>query len=239
MIALIRASSGKDANGTVYTAEYVYGQMTIPLDKLASWLGIDVLGYYSISTIDAAIQAGFIPRNPPAGTDTTITLHRVWVKLTINSTEHLFDPAFKEYNNQTHINLGTAMNYNNDLLSAARGSSTVVDNYYNYTQYLSETNLREKLAWYATNLASYLRDNYPNKDIKDIIGGRTIIPQTLTEYPTALQFPTPTIYWTDSYVHNEEKSTLQVAVCRSEGCPLNSNSEIYQSYDTADLSGKD
>ncbi|PKN37549.1 MAG: hypothetical protein CVU62_07390 [Deltaproteobacteria bacterium HGW-Deltaproteobacteria-2] len=232
MIALLHASSGKDANGTIYTAEYVYGQMTIPLDKLASWLGVDVLGYYTIGTIDTAIRAGFIPRDPIVGTDTTITLDRVWVKL--NGT-YLFDPAFKEYDNKTHIDLRSAMNYQDDLLSTAGGT---VDNYYNYTQNLNETSLRGKLNYYTTNLANFIRANHQNSDIKDIIGGRTIIPETLTELPTTLPYsPVPDPDMSQSDILSI-KSTLQVAVCRSSSCPLDSSSEIYKSFDTADLNGK-
>jgi len=235
MIALIRASSGKDANSTIYTAEYVYGQMSIPLNQLANWLNVDV----SSEAVKKALEAGYIPYDPAS--NDPIIMDRVWVRLTIDGSAYLFDPAFKTYDNKSPIDLGTAMSYSRStLLGQAEVGADVRNDLY-YTKNLNETNIRSRLAYFTTSLANYLKNNYSNSEVKDVIGGRAIvIEDPLTELPTTdLHFsPTTTSGWPKSDIPDEYKTTLQVAVCRSDSGCTSANSEIYKSYDTADFSGR-
>jgi glutamate-1-semialdehyde aminotransferase len=73
MIALLRASG--------YTAQYVYGQMTIPGTNVANWLGVDV----TLQTVGAVIASGGIPVSIYA--DATAIMNRVWVKATISGVD--------------------------------------------------------------------------------------------------------------------------------------------------------
>ncbi|KUG21933.1 hypothetical protein ASZ90_008299 [hydrocarbon metagenome] len=111
----------------------------------------------------------------------------------------------------------------------------------------NETNIRSLLENYTTNLANYLKTNYPNSDIRDVIGGHSIIAETLEAYPAAPPFPTEQVLyydgtnyydpsWTDNVIHAEYKSKLRVALCQvvSGSCMI----EFIRTYDTADLSGK-
>lgn len=171
MIALLQASG--------YTAQYQFGTMTIPGDKLANWLGVDK----SRVAIDGVLSSGGIPVST-IGTDGTATFNRVWVKATINGADYLFDPAFKTYEYKSKIDLGAAMAYSQSEFLAAGGGTVGAD----YIQNVNEANIRSKLATYAKNLVNTIRSQYPNHDVKEIISGRSIVQSTLAEYPTTLPF---------------------------------------------------
>ena len=182
MISLLRASG--------YTAQYVYGTMTIPGDQMANWLGVD----QNYNVIGNVVASGGIPVTMYA--DGTAIMDRVWVKATISGTDYLFDPAFKPYAYTAKIDIGTAMGYNQtDIMTASTAGATITTD---YAQNMNETNLRTKLAAYSTNLVSALRSQYPNSDVKDIISGREIIQSNLTAYTTTLPYsPTVTYTWDD------------------------------------------
>lgn len=184
MIALLRASG--------YTVQYVYGTMTIPGAQLANWVGVDQMW----QTIGAVFPSGGIPTSN-LQTNGTATIDRVWVKATINSVDYLFDPAFKSYTYTGEINnIGQAMGYSQSgLLTAAGG--TIGNNGYSI-QNLNETNIRNQLSTYASNLVNIIRSQYPNYDVNQIIGGRSIIQTNLTEYQTSLPYsPVTTYTWSD------------------------------------------
>lgn len=195
MIALLRASG--------YTAQYVYGQMTIPAkdtqntppQDLITWLGVD----YDSTTIGTLLASGGIPytlyvdaqQNPVEA-----VVDRVWVKATINSVDYLFDPAFKSYSYTSKIDLGAALAYNqSDFLTAALSGATVGSD---YIQNVNEANIRARLTTYSTNLVNAIHSQYPNRDVNEIVGGRSIFQTNLTQYPTTLPFsPVVTSTWDD------------------------------------------
>jgi RHS repeat-associated protein len=192
MIALLRQSG--------YTADYVYGQMTIPAygdpnqKDMQHWLCTDA----DNTVIEQVLADGGIPASQDGS---SWTVDRVWVQATINGSAYVFDPAFKPYRMTQGINLQTAMGYDrNTLLSAAGGTTGT-----NYIENLNETALRNKMGEYTLNLSDYIRNNYPNAHMEEIVGGRTIVSQHLTQLPTSLGFPTTQQYvWTDipdTYAH--------------------------------------
>jgi len=210
MIALLRASG--------YTARYVYGTMTIPGNELANWIGVD----QNSAVIGKVLASGGIPVTTYP--DGTAILDRVWVRATINSTDYLFDPAFKTYEYTGKIDIGQSMGYDQgDLISTATSGSTVETD---YVQNLNEINLRNKLATYSTALANVIQSQYPNNYVKEIISGRNIVPSYLTEYNTSLPFsPVGTDTWDD--IPLEKTATLQVQ-----------HRGIDYTFSVPDLSGK-
>ena len=194
MIALLRASG--------YTAQYQYGTMTIPGDQLANWLGVDQVW----QTIGSVLPAGGIPVTT-LYYDGTANLSRVWVKATISGTDYLFDPAFKSYAYANKIDIGQAMGYSqSDLMTSAITGATVTSD---YVRNLNETDLKRKLATYASNLVGAIRSGYPNQDMNQIISGRRIVPSNLTTYQTLLPFsPMVTATWDD--VPAERTATLRI-----------------------------
>ncbi|MFA7062477.1 MAG: transglutaminase domain-containing protein, partial [Pedobacter sp.] len=193
MISLLRASG--------ITAQYVYGTMSIPASGDANqkdmqhWLGVDA----NSSVISTVLSNGGIP-GYQSGYNWIV--NRVWVQATISGVNYLFDPAFKPHQTTQGINLQNAMGYSKSALLSAAAGTVGTD----YVQNLNEAGLKSTLDGYTLNLANYIKANYPNASTSEIIGGRTIVPQTLTSLPTSLDFPTTPqgAPWTDipdAYVH--------------------------------------
>ncbi len=202
LIALLRASG--------YTADFVHGKMTFPaaqFDQLASWLGVDQ---------DEQTMANVFYQNGIDVTwhsETSIIPKRVWVRLTIDGNVYLLDPAFKAYTTTSGIDLGQALDYDrDDLLGAAGGVFNDVDEdgVYESAQNINETGLQSQLEQYTANLANVISSQYPNSTVAEIIGGRSIVPEHLSQLPTTLNFTTSDeIYWIDD-VPIEYTATLQV-----------------------------
>ncbi len=214
MIALLRESSTYNTN--IGTVQYVYGQLNMPGDTLANWLGVDNIawwsGGYCYSTIGNVLGSGGIPvtlyRDSGCTKTTYAYVNRVWVKANINLTDYLFDPAFKSYQYTSKIDIGGATSYNqSELLSAAQAGATVGTD---YVQNLNEGNIGSKLATYSTNLLNTIRSQYPNTGIKEIISGKSIVQTNLADYQTTLPFQivgTPTV-WTD--IPADKTATLRI-----------------------------
>jgi hypothetical protein len=86
LVALLRESG--------YTAQYVYGKMTIPGEQLTNWLGVDP-GYKGVGRV--LPSGGYYNGDIKLYADGTAKFPRIWVKATIDGTDYLFDPAYKPY----------------------------------------------------------------------------------------------------------------------------------------------
>jgi RHS repeat-associated protein len=173
MIALLRHAG--------YTARFVYGTMSIPYEDLANWLGLE----NNPALICNFIASGGIPVSMP---EDAALVDRVWVEAIIDGTPHLFDPAWKRYTETTGIDIGLAMGYNREtFLSSVTDGATVSST---HSQNLNTSGLAAELTDYSTNLVNTIQSQHPNATVDEIIGGRTIELQRMTDYPTALPFPT-------------------------------------------------
>ncbi|MBN1907072.1 MAG: hypothetical protein JW927_18480 [Deltaproteobacteria bacterium] len=174
LIALLRASG--------FTADYVSGDVRYLISDLAAWIGTD-----SDPVIIAQVFAnGGFPIPPISST--SVTLRRVWVRVNINGTNYVFDPAFRKNIYETGINLASAMGYNKAaLLSAASTGATIGTD---YIQNLNETNIQATLQSYSNNLVNYIRSNKPNSEIREIIGGPKGIYEELETYSSTLPYQT-------------------------------------------------
>ncbi len=176
MIALLRASG--------YDSQYIYGTLSIPASgasdqkDMQHWLGVTD----DSSVISNILKNGGIPYTSGSNYE----VDRVWVSATIDGTTYVFDPAFKVYETVSGIDLADAMGYDQtQLLSVAGGT---VDTDGNYIQNLNENALGTQLTSYSTALFNVIRASYPNASMEEIIGGRTIVPEYLTQLPTSLEF---------------------------------------------------
>ena len=176
LIALLRESG--------FTAQFVYGKMTIPGDQLTNWLWVDP-GWQAVGRV---LPSGGIPVEA-LYVDGTAKFDRVWVKATIDSVDYLFDPAFKSYQDISGIaDIEAAAGYSRaGLLAAAADGANSGSG---YTQNLNESAISSKLTEYASNLITTIREQHPNSSVEEIIGGRTIIPANLDQYQTTLPFAT-------------------------------------------------
>jgi RHS repeat-associated protein len=144
-------------------------------------------------------------------------IQRIWVNLTVGSTNYVLDPAFKVSEPITTLSgfsLTNAMGsgtISNDLLTAAGGTDTG-----NYAQSLNESAVRNKLTAYTTNLLNYIASNAPNSSVQQVLGGWQIVPaNNAVDFSTSLPFTTatvgdmPILTWT--YEPTNLMSTLNVA----------------------------
>lgn len=204
MIALLRASGF-----TTQTAQFVYGTMTIPGSNLANWFGVDQIE----ETIQAVLADGGIITNN-VQSDGTANFTRVWVKATIDGVDYLFDPAFKSYTYASKINIGGAMgpsggyNQNTFMAAVTTGNPTPIVTS-DYVKDLNESGLRNQLTYYATNLINTIKNQYPNDDINQIVGGRRVDQTYLTSYQTSLPF-SPSVTYTWSDIPNEYTAKIRI-----------------------------
>lgn len=170
MIALLQVSG--------YTARYEYGTMSIPGYQLSNWVGVGL----STAINYNVFGCGGIPISILNSSEALVS--RVWVKANIEGVDYRFDPALKSYVNKPKIDLEQSLGYSrNDFLAAITSGATVTDD---YTQNLNEQALSVKLTEYSNNLVNAINNEYPNRTVEEIIGGRDIVETTLTEYQTAL-----------------------------------------------------
>ena len=176
-IALMRAAG--------YTANYVVGDVTYDVARLANWVGVEIS-----PTLAANVFAnGGIPVTVTFTPPSTyrIQLTRVWAQAVVSSTTYTFDPAMKEYQDIAGVsNLGATIGYSQTtfMAHALAGATATVS----YTQNLNEPNVRADLITYTMNLVNYLRTNMPDDSVDQVIGGRQIAQTEMTAYATSLPY---------------------------------------------------
>ena len=187
LVALLRQAG--------YSPGYDFGVMKMPYDAtdgthndLHHWLGLSLVNTNWTATLDYFSHL-FGTRGYPYlgniyGDNNTLGMQRVWVTLTIGSTNYLLDPAFKVSEPTNGINLASAMGFSsNAVMTAAGGTDTA-----NYVTNLNEASLRSALTGYTTNLLNYIQSNYPNASVQQILGGQQIVPSTNTALSQSLLF---------------------------------------------------
>ncbi len=200
LVALLRAAGQTNVG-------YQFGMLKMPYentnhDDLRHWLQLSFPNTNYSATVDYFANLTAIRGYPTFvwfDDNSSIALHRVWVKLTMDATDYYLDPAFKISEPVTGIDLAAAMGLNtNDLVSAAGGTNTA-----DYVQNVNEAAVRNKLRDYTTNFLATLQSNHPNASVAEILGGWRIVPSTNTTLSQSLLFPNydasgqlPVLDWT-------------------------------------------
>ena len=190
-----------------YTASYQLGDLEMLEADAAAIFGTDT----NIWAISNLMAAGGIPNstywNWP---NWYIRFTHCWVKVTISGTDYVFDPALKAYTAITGMNLDTALSFSTTtFMSNATSGATVTSD---YVQNLNRSNIRGDLDDFTDNLIDYIKTNKPDATTDDVIGGRTINPQSGTVRNTAhpsLQSGTSVTTWTTD-IPNTYNATLNV-----------------------------
>jgi len=181
MVALLNQASL--ANSAISNVMFEYGQLHLSSAQLQSWLNVDG-NPYSVGGIlaQAGIPSSFF-------VDGSATLGHVWVKVSINGTPYVFDPALKAHNWTTGIvaNLPNIAGYTQAKF-LADASPTVTPT---TIQGVNRTQLRNDLTGYANNLAAYIRNNAPAAGVRDIVGGGTIVPTPFANGQSVRQTTNP------------------------------------------------
>jgi RHS repeat-associated protein len=189
-----------------FTANYVYGVIRLDPTQITGWLGTsndpDVIGMLLGS---AGIPAMIYVYGD--GSLAYVDLDHVWVKVNISGTNYVFDPSFKNYSLTAGIDLQSAMGYDpNAFLARAIAGATIETD---YVKDINKPNLTADLSSYSTNLINHIRTNSPAATLKEIIGGRTIVPASTVPRQTSLPNQRSITYeWTE--IPNSYKVSLRI-----------------------------
>lgn len=177
MVALLRESG--------YSAQYVYGYMAFDLQTIASLLGVEADPFIVFDLL----EGGGIPVLSVNFATGDFVLPVGAVKVTINGAEQVAFPWLKGHSTNAKIDLASATGFaKSDFLSTATSGASFDPN---SVQHLNETGIRTKLKTYTATLVTTLRNQYPNTEIKNILGQTTIIP-SIPVYST--YSPNPDFY---------------------------------------------
>lgn len=188
LVALLRAAGHTNV-------AYQFGWMKIPYESsdhqdLRHWLQLSLSNTNWSYTSNYLNNLVYYYRGYPARAaiwDTnTFAFQRLWVRLTLNSTNYYLDPSFKVHEAIDGINLQTATGFNSNSLMSAAGGTDTGDS----ISGMSEAAVRTRLTTYTTNLVNYIQTNCPNASVLDVIGGWRVVPSTNTALSQDLLFPT-------------------------------------------------
>lgn len=192
LIALLRASG--------YAANYIYGTIRLDAAQITSWLGVAD----DPSIAGSILASGGIPADvytDGAGHIAYIELNHVFVKVTIDSENYVFDPSFKAHTAKTGINLDSALQYDKAIfLSQATQGMTSGSG---FVQAVNRSNIRNSLSAMTNTLVTHIRTHMPGAGMDDIIGGKQI--EAIKNKPFEITLPYETARldeWTgipDSY----------------------------------------
>jgi RHS repeat-associated protein len=178
LVSLLRAAG--------YSPLYEFGLLQMPYDSQSHddfdvhhWLALTQVNT-NWSTTHTFLSTLLGTRGYPnnafftiTGDSNTVVFHRVWVKLTLGTTNYYLDPAFKISEPIAGITLasGMGLNTNSFVTAASVGASNTVD----YVQHLNEAAVRSNLVAYTTSLLGYIQSNAPNATVEQIMGGQQIV----------------------------------------------------------------
>ncbi|MCA9803289.1 MAG: hypothetical protein KC777_15065 [Cyanobacteria bacterium HKST-UBA02] len=192
-----------------YTADFLYGELELSPAEIGDWIGTDPTNVWASYNM---LANGGIPVNVIWDSGAFVYrlyMSHVWVRVDIGGTNYVFDPAYKTYDVTAAIDLETALGYNaTSFESSCLSGSTVTSD---YVQDINTANLQTELEDMADNLRTWIQTNDPDATVNDIIGGRTIVPETGTIRDTSLSYEngsvTPTVW---SSIPSTYKTTMRV-----------------------------
>jgi RHS repeat-associated protein len=178
-----------------YTANYIYGVIRLSPAQITDWLGVssdpDVV---SILLGSAGIPAKIWVR--PDGSLAYVDLDHVWAKVNIGGTSYVFAPSLKSHSSTAAINLQSAMGYDPGIFLAGASAGAAIQT--DYVKDINTPNLTADLNSYSANLMNHIRENLPAAALKDVIGGRTIVPAATVPRQTSLPYQQSITYeWTE------------------------------------------
>lgn len=119
---------------------------------------------------------------------TSIAFDRFWLRVNIGGIIYELDPSFKTYETIDGVDLLAAAGYDRaTLLGAAGGTAGTA-----YVQNLSESGIETYLSDICQSILNALQNTYPNLSLADIINGRRIIRQEVTNLIDA--FPLSNVF---------------------------------------------
>ncbi len=186
MVALLEQASL--SNSAISNVLFEFGQLYLTSAQLQSWLDVDSNPY----SIGGILASAGIPAT--LYSDGSAILGHVWVKVSINGTPYVFDPAFKPHTWTTGIvaNLPTITGYSQAKFIADANPTVTATT----IKGVNRTQLRTDLTSYASKLAAYIRSSESRAGVNDIVGGGIIVPTPIVNGQTVRHATNPNQYGT-------------------------------------------
>jgi YD repeat-containing protein len=182
MVDTLREADAAESKG--YNPVYKMGTISLTAAQFSAWTGI------SDSAIATKFLAnGGIPATVSGGGGSfTVSMLHIWVQVTIDGTNYLFDPSYKPSTTVAGLSWQSQTGYNQATLLTAGGAGTATSvNGFNIT------NFRAKLAEYRASLETYIASNAAGKRAEAVVGDDTITAHTAVEdRRTSLPYVTST-----------------------------------------------
>ncbi|MDJ0947046.1 MAG: DUF6531 domain-containing protein, partial [Kiloniellales bacterium] len=211
MVALLRESG--------FTADFVYGTIRVTAAELTNWLGVSD----SADAVATLLGNSGIPAQitSSGGTVSFVDKSHVWVKVNIDGTDYVFDPAFKTHDWKSGIDVGAVLGYDRTSFVNSAMAGAVLDDRVEVIdgttfiikeiKQLNKGNISSELASYATNLINHIKADPALETLDDVIGGERIVPlppgTSLRQSSLPYQ-QTITAEWTE--IPDQYKPTLRV-----------------------------
>lgn len=220
MVALLRAA-GKTAN-------FMFGQLKLTPAQAGAWLGTDPNNVWASRNM---LGNGGVPVDviwDAVNFVYYLTLSHCWVKVDITGAGnwYVFDPAFKSHTFTAGVDLATITGFNATTFtnSAMAGATVTADSYQN----VNTANVNSQIVTLNNNLINWISANNPDATLKDLIGGKDIVPVTGVVRNTSLPYQDSSVTPTEwTAIPNAYKATLQV---QFDG--------INQTFYSEDIAGK-
>jgi RHS repeat-associated protein len=203
MVALLRAA-GKTAN-------FMFGQLKLTPAEAGAWLGTDPNNVWASRNL---LGNGGVPVDviwDGVNFVYFLTLSHCWVKVDVTGSGgwFVFDPAFKSHTFTAGVDLATITGFNATTFtnSVMSGATVTADSYQN----LNTANLNSQIVTLNDNLITWITNNNPDATLKDLIGGKEIVPVTGVVRNTSLPYQDSSVTPTEwTAIPNSYKTTLQV-----------------------------
>jgi len=203
MVALLRAA-GKTAN-------FMFGQLKLTPAEAGAWLGTDPNNVWASRNM---LGNGGVPVDviwDGVNFVYFLTLSHCWVKVDVTGSGgwYVFDPAFKAHTFTAGVDLATITGFDATAFEASvmSGATVTADSFQN----VNTANLNSEVVTLNENLIDWINTNKPDATLKDLIGGKNIIPVTGVVRNTSLPYEDTSVVpdeWTD--IPNAYKTTFRV-----------------------------
>jgi len=158
LIALLRASG--------YTAEFETAYVYYSEEDLQAWLNVE-----SPDAVYSVLSKG--GHLVYSGGEGIMVIRRMWVDFYYQGSWQRLDPSIKEYQQVEGIDLPNAMGYIASNFLAGATSGAVIGS--DYVEQINESNVRDRLTAYTTNLVHMLQSDHSGESVEQIIGGADIV----------------------------------------------------------------
>ncbi len=190
LIALLRTSG--------ISARYAVGTVEIPIDQAMNWVG----GFTDVPSGLSFITSGGTPLISlnSGGKTVAAKIEHIWVEAYIDyipsrgavhnqgDTWVPMDASFKQYTYTEGVDLQTAVPFDAQAFFDEINATGTIDEAQSSATGLSQELIKSKLDARTLQLETFFTANMPNATVADVLGSKTIVPETFGFVPSALPY---------------------------------------------------